>query len=239
MHHTTKTYIKPTMRLSDLIFENPALLLLLEHFDIETLTRDKTVAQICDDRQLNPDVFIVLANLYNGFYPSGVEKFGEQDALSFILFLRNSHLFYLNEKIPEVQSLINELYKKNEQKKIKLIEDFFNEYANEVREHLAYEDDIAFPYFNALIRNSGITNNEQDKFSVQVYRDHHGDIETKLADLKNLLLRFISLKEDRPVQRKLLLSLFELESDLNIHSIIEEQLLMPLIKKIERKHSIE
>ena len=80
-------------------------------------------------------------------------------------------------------------------------------------------------------------NGSKSAFSVNEYREHHTDIETKLTDLKNLLLRHITIKDDLTIRRKFLYSLFELESDLQIHSQVEELILLPLVESIENgKH---
>jgi regulator of cell morphogenesis and NO signaling len=117
-----------------------------------------------------------------------------------------------------------------------MIEKFFADYFREVSEHLDYEEGIAFPYFRSLLQ-SKTTSPEPtgSKFSGTEYLEHHTDIESKLADLKNLLLRHISLKSDPVNRRKLLFSLIELEYVLNIHSLIEETILIPLVIHRENK----
>jgi len=111
-----------------------------------------------------------------------------------------------------------------------MIEKFFTDYFEEVLEHLRYEDEIAFPYFYNLKDKKGFV---KKTFSAKEYRNHHADIETKLTDLKNLFLQHIKIKSDLNIKRKFLNTLFGLEFDLKIHSIIEEKVLIPLIEKIE------
>ena len=102
-------------------------------------------------------------------------------------------------------------------------------------EHLKYGDDIAFPYFFSLERKDKIT--QSKSFSAKEYRNHHTDIETKLTDLKNLFLKHIKIKSDLNVKRKFLNTLFGLEFDLKIHSVIEEKVLIPLIERIENEQN--
>ena len=75
-------------------------------------------------------------------------------------------------------------------REMKLLEKFFNEYFAEVLEHLDYEDTTAFPYFITLLEER-----EQERqgtlYSSKEYGDHHTDIELKLQDLKNLLLKYV------------------------------------------------
>lgn len=231
MYQTHKTYITSDMKLSDLIVENSSLLLLLEHFEIDFAVKDKTIVQVCAENKIDTAVFLVFGNLYNGFYPGKDEINALHDIKSIIRFLKNSHRFYKHDKYPELKQYLKQLHEKHDTKDIHLIERFFNDYFEEVLEHLDYEESIVFPYIFTLIENGKISKNND--FSANEYRDHHTDIETKLADLKNLLLKHISLKNDFSLRRKFLFSLFELEFDLNIHSLIEDKILMPLVSKIE------
>lgn len=234
MYQTHKTFIKPDTKMSELINENYSLLLLLEHLQIDFSVYDKTVARLCIENSIDISVFIIIGNLYNGFYPSKEEINSIKDISVIIKFLKNSHNYYKNDKYPEIQSYINKLHEKQNTDDIVLIEKFFKIYFNEVVEHLNYEDTIAFPYFCHLIDSDSDADNNKSNFSVNEYREHHSDIETKLTDLKNLLLKHNVIKNDLAIKRKFLYSLFELENDLKIHSSIEEMILLPLIEHVEK-----
>ena len=124
----------------------------------------------------------------------------------------------------------------NSSTEIGIVEKFFTEYYAEVNEHLDYEDRVAFPYINTLYNKYIGADGEplDTSFSAKVYRKHHTDINYKLDELKSLLIKYISVREDRQIRRRLLLSLCDVESNLYAHSVIEEQILMPLVMKVER-----
>jgi regulator of cell morphogenesis and NO signaling len=239
MYQTTKTYIKPDFKMADLIFENPYQLLLLEHFGLDLVVHDKTVSQLCSENGISEKVFISFANLYNGFSPAANEGFDESHIETIIRFLKNSHYYFKYDKYPEIQDYIKRLFEKNPTAEIRMIEKFFDDYFMEVSEHLDYEEGTAFPYFRSLLSgNESGTENKKTRFSGTEYLEHHTDIEFKLTDLKNLLLRHISLKNDPINRRKLLFSLIELEYVLNIHSLIEETILIPLVLNLENKQIV-
>lgn len=231
MYQTHKTYITSDMKMSDLIIENSSLLLLLEHFEVDFTVKEKTVEQLCIDNKIDLSVFLVFGNLYNGFFPDKDEINSLEDISTIIRFLKNSHRFYKHDKYPEIKYFLKQLHEKHNTEDILLIEKFFNDYFEEVLEHLDYEDSVVFPYICRLIEDRKVVG--KNNFSANEYRDHHSDIETKLTDLQNLLLKHISLKNDLTLRRKFLFSLFELEFDLNVHSLIEEKILLPLVGKIE------
>ncbi|HNV49858.1 MAG TPA: hypothetical protein PK376_05180 [Bacteroidales bacterium] len=219
----------------DLINENYSLLLCLQHFDIDFSVDNSTVEQLCVENKIDLNAFIVIANLYNGFFPVD-DEINKIDNIKPILhFLKKSHSFYIEDKYPELKYYLEKIKNVHTSRDFQLIEQFFNDYFEEVLEHLKYEDDIAFPYFFSLERKDKIT--QSKSFSAKEYRNHHTDIETKLTDLKNLFLKHIKIKSDLNVKRKFLNTLFGLEFDLKIHSVIEEKVLIPLIERIENEQN--
>jgi regulator of cell morphogenesis and NO signaling len=233
MYLTNRTYTKPDMKISVIVKENPSILLVLQNFGIDDKFDEKTVSDLCKNHGIGEYIFSVICNLYNGFNFIDPVMVKNSDIPAIISYLKNSHYYYKNEKYPEITDYIKNLSTSQQQKEIKLIETFFNEYFSEVNEHLDYEEKIAFPYFYAIYENRH--NLPSEKFSAADYLDHHSDIESKLSDLKNLILDHLQIKNKGSVKRKLLLSLFELEFDLKIHSMIEELILIPLVIALEDK----
>lgn len=233
MYQTRRTYITHDSRMLDLVYENHAMLLFLQHFDIDFTVGNMTVKEICEQNKIDVNAFIVIGNLYNGFSPQSNDILQISDIQSVLLFLKNSHKFYIKDKCPELGINLNNLKETHNSKDFVLLERFSNEYFTEVLEHLKYEDEIVFPYFTSLITNNGDTPNI---FSVEEYRSHHTDIETKLTDLKNLFLKHLKTNNELGNLRKFLYTLFELEYELKTHAIIEDEILIPLVEKIEQNN---
>jgi regulator of cell morphogenesis and NO signaling len=218
--------------MADLVIENPSLLLLLEHFGMETALNDTSIAQLCKHFRVNMPVFLLLCNLYNGFFPQGKELNPDQFQMSDLIVFKKCHHFYTSRISPD-SDYIAQLYKRQHPKDIRQLELFFREYFEEVLEHLRYEEEIVFPYCCQLLQ--GKIEEGLSAFSSAEYRDHHPDIETKLVDLKNFLLKHLSLEGDFILKRKMLNALIELENDLYIHSQAEELVLLPLLEHLELK----
>lgn len=233
MYQTRKTFVTPGTGMWDLINDNSRILLLLEHFGLDFSVGEMSVEQLCSENAISTELFITLANLYNGFYPEKKVVFGVKEIPDIIRFLTNSHIYYKEDKYPEITGYIGELFRKTEDKRVRLIEDFFRSYFDEVVEHLDYEDRIVFPYFRSLVDKT--VDSDKVAFSAREYSLHHTDIETKLTDLKNLLIKHIKLNDELSLRRKLLFALHELEYDLLIHAQIEGTILMPLANKIEKR----
>ncbi len=236
MHHTYRMFVTPEMKTADIITGNPYLLVMLEHLGINMEVREKSVEQICVENRISTELFMTIANMFNGFKPLSVTRYSQEAVQTIIRYLENSHQYYLNEKYPQIRHYIGEINKINTHAEISMIGTFFDKYFREVTEHLDYEGKVVFPYvlsLNTILagNNSG---NKTGTYSVTEYREHHDDIEEKLADLKNLLIKYMPQKDDQQIRRKLLLCLFELEYDLKIHSMIEESILIPMVEEMER-----
>ncbi len=232
MYKAHQTYVKPETEIIDIITENYSILLMLEHFGINFSVGNKTAQEICLEYGIAPEAFLIIANLYNGFYPPKDLSLSSESLISIIDFLKNSHLFFQEDKYPELIGYIRLLKASNDNKTIDMMEQFFNDYIDEVNEHFNYENNTAFPFFVDLLNPK--SKSKESQFSVKEYRDHHSDIETKLEDLRNLLLKHIHLENLPNIQRKFIRGLFGLEADLRKHSIIEEMILVPSIEKFER-----
>lgn len=236
MYIPNKIYITEEMKTSDIIISNPYLMLMLEHLEINMEVREKTISSICIENGVSTELFLIIANLFNGFKPSHLNNYSADDIETIIKYLRNCHKYYLGEKYPLIKSFIGTINRLNDHAEILMVGKFFDKYFKEVIEHLDYEDEVVFPYvlgLNELLKGKNPAL-PSGNYSVVEYREHHNDIEEKLTDLNNLLIKYIPQKNDQQVRRQLLLSLFELEYDLNIHSQIEEAILIPMVEKMEQ-----
>jgi regulator of cell morphogenesis and NO signaling len=237
MFKSSNTYLNPQLNISDIVLENPRMFLMLEHFNINVPLDEKTVYEICTENNIDAELFLTIANLYRDVTFTPVVQFNYDKVLSIISFLKKSHHYYISEIYPEISEIIKQMYAVNRNEEISLVEKFFNDYFDEVVEHLEYEDKVAFPYMMRLFEQIENHNpyKQASAYSVNDYKDHHNDIEEKLADLKNLLIKYLPRGNDQKARRKLYLSLHELEHDLTIHAIIEEVVLIPLVANMENQ----
>ncbi len=235
MFHTKKIYFTPDLKISEIIPDNPYLLLFFEHFGITLPVQDKSFEKVCEENGVSLRLALTFANLFNGTTQVSNPDLSFDDTKSIILYLKNSHEFYSEEIYPEIMSTIEQMAEVNDSREMNLVKKFFSDYFSEVNEHFDYENDVVFPYVLGLydrIKEED-KGGESKEYSVVEYRDQHNDIEEKLDDLKKLLVKYLPEKNDRILRRKLLLSLFELDYDLKVHSEIEEFILIPLVEKME------
>ncbi len=222
---------------SELVIRSPYLFLMLEHFGINLMLQEKSVEQVCEESDIHLDLFLVIADLYVEANGQNSIRYEKKDVKQIIKYLRHCHFFYKEEKYPQIKAYIQLIKKLNPNPEIVMLERFFQQYFDEVSEHLDYENSTVFPYITDLmgkLEGEEISSENID-YSVSQYRDHHDNIEEKLSDLRNLLVKFLPMGSDNSARRKLLFSLTELEFDLHIHSKIEDHVLIPLVEQMEQK----
>ena len=237
MYRTKNLNITADLKVSKLILNDPYLMLMLEHFGIDVPLHDKTIDDVCRESNINSELFLTFANLYNDVQHTYDNSFSYNDITTIINYLKNSHKYYSDEIYPNILSIIKQMNIANNHKEMALVEKFFEEYFSEVTEHLEYENNIVFPYIIELYKKTVDPKQSFsiDEYSVSEYKDHHDDIEEKLIDLKNLLIKYLPQKDDFAIRRKLLFCLSELEYDLDIHSSIEDLILIPIVTEMEKQ----
>jgi regulator of cell morphogenesis and NO signaling len=235
MLNSAKIPLNPEVKLANIIADNPYVLLVLEHFGIDFPLQDKSVKKICDENQLNTELFLTFTGFYIGQKYTPKTALSYTDVKNIVNYLKNSHIYYSKEIYPNILKTIEQMAGLNDTREMALVPRFFVDYFTEVNEHLDYENDVVFPYVLNLYNQIQTSEPQagESKYSVLDYQEHHNDIEEKLNDLKNLIIKYLPQKEDRQVRRRLLFLLSELEFDLNIHSQIEDLILIPLVENME------
>lgn len=231
MHHDDLYIITPETILSEALIAQPILLQVINRFGLTLGLGSATVQEICMQNNIHVDVFVCISNLYTTQHIEKEFVNCTEGLPAMIDYLSYSHNDFLNEKYPQIKYQIKLLSQLNTEKGVLMVDKFFDEYFQEVREHLAYENETVFPYVLTLVKNKKMPNEE---FSVSVYKDTHDDIEEKLNDLKNLLVKYLPVQQDGKVRNELLRMLNDLEQEVHIHSEIEENLFMPTVELLEK-----
>jgi len=231
------------MKMAEVIHLNYQLLQIISRFGIGLGFGDKTIEQVCREHDLDVDFFLEILNSYHNkeYFP---KKHLQGFSLKLIIeYLRNSHAYYLHTKIPYIEQLMHqltELYQNSDTETFKLIDKFFNEYKNELTDHIGREEKKVYPYVYAvetafLAKNPSWEIVSQIRsYSIDDFEDEHDNVEDKLFDLKNILIKYLPLPVDNQLCHAILIELFRLETDLNDHARIEDKVLVPKVKYMEK-----
>jgi len=238
--------ITKNIKMADVIHMNYFTLSVLNRFGIELGFGDKSVEAVCKIYKVDPDFFLEIANTFvnKDYFP---KKHLQTFSVKLITdYLQKTHHYYHKLKVPEIELLIENMVEScyTQKENMVLLKKFFNDYKNELLNHTQREEEIVFPYTLAI--ENAFHNKVPDEsvlhmmetYSIDVFENEHDNIEEKLTDLKNIIIKYLPAPKDQRLCNKLLHELFNLEQDLNDHSRIEEKVLVPKIREME-KHIIK
>ena len=153
-------------------------------------------------------------------------------------------MFYVEFKVPQIEGLIAELMAKasvENRRSYELIQNFFLEYKSELITHIDKEEKNVHPYVLKIdiATQSKQINSEIKELvkrePISLYANDHDNIEDKLYDLKNLMIKYLPPSQDYSLSNAILYELFRLERDLNDHSRIEDKVLIPKVEVLEKQ----
>jgi len=222
------------MKLADVIHADYSLLLLLHRFGMNLGFGDKTVRECCEASGVSCPLFLMICNVYSNeqYLPAGkeIEAIGANvDQL--VAYLKNSHTYYLEERMSSIEEQLKKISEGCERQHQQILYLFFSEYKNEVIHHFAYEEETVFPYISDMMRGVRPGN-----YEIGVFRENHSNIDDKLNDLKNIIMKYLPGDALSEMRVRVLFGIFALEEDLSKHSLIEDKILIPLVMKLEQQY---
>lgn len=216
-----------SIKVSDLISRDHYMIMVLERFGINLGMQEKTIGELCTEKGIDIDLFLTIAQLHIDSTDSFSYDFKIDDLKTIVSYLIKSHEYYSKEILPSISESLNHLGTVGNDITYTLLLNFFSVYKEEVDKHLKYEEMYVYPYALDILKDPN--------YKIKEYKNHHPDIESKLIDLKNLLIKYLPKDEHQILKRNILIQLLRFEKDLNIHTIIEEAILIPLIEKKEKQ----
>lgn len=226
----TITTISQSSRMCDLVSDNYTLLSVITRYGISLGTGEKTLAQVCEENQLDLNTLLLLLNC------SQMEELNlSKDQLSSIdlecllNFLYRSHAYFLDYRLPLIRQRLLSAISNCPAEVAFVIRRFFDEYVEEVRKHMSYEEKTVFPYARKLRRGE-----RDDHYNIGIYHKRHDQIEMKITELKNLLIRYYPAPSSYELT-SVLHDIFICEEDLATHNKIEDFVFTPYIEALEQE----
>lgn len=233
--------IQKEMKLADVIHHDHNLVPVINRFDIYLGFGEKTIDELCHDRAINMEFFLTIINAYHDHKYFPKKHLQSFPASMLISYLNKAHKYYLEIKLPELEALITRLEKTTnlEESTYLLLKNFFTEYRNELVQHINREEEVVYPYVLRLeeaIETGKVTKelkSQMAAYSIGDYEAEHDNVEEKLFDLKNIIIKYLPELNDDGILFQILNELFSLENDLNDHSRIEDLILVPKVEAME------
>lgn len=212
----------------DLVNEDYNILPVLSRFSLPLGFGNGSVGDLCREANIDVNVFLLVVNfLLSGEIDESL--LGAVSPLDVVKFLHNSHDYYLSYKFPHIRANLLNALDDSHQDINPIIVKFFDDYIDLVRHHFEYEEKVVFPYVKTL------QGGQHSKYTIEVFRrQHDDDVEEKLSELKNIILRYYTTAMPYKMY-DVLVDIYNCEEDLASHALIENKMLVPIISKIERQ----
>lgn len=224
-----KTYFSGKMKLAELIDINYNLLGLLPRLGVNLGLGAQSIEYVCADCSLDVDTFLLICNVYtyDEYVPSS-ETLAKCSVKDIVKYLHSSHDYYLSTALVTLAESIDRLLESCSEKQKAVIWKFFVDYKTEVAGHFEYEEKTLFPYVEMLLHGQAT-----EDFSIAQFEEHHSNIEEKLDDLKNIVMMYLPSVCDNTRIGNVLFFIYYLEQDLARHTRIEDNILVPIVSRIE------
>jgi regulator of cell morphogenesis and NO signaling len=222
-------------RITDLVEANHHLLPVLNRFGIFLGNKDKSLLKICGSLNINIDFLLVIINTFHNkdYFPETELK--AFSPLLIIDYLKKTHSYYTDFVIPKLDSLLRKLIESNKTDihQLDIIEQFYQKYKEELLIHIQEEEELVFPYISRLVNHES-TNS---RYTIHTFEKEHSNVDIKLNDLKNLIIKYIEPVYDNNICNEFLITLYRFEKDIIDHARIEDKILVPLVVDFENKIS--
>ena len=223
-----KSY-EPDDKMINVIQDNYNILQSLGCFGINLGFGNKTIREVCEEQHVDAYTFLTIVN----FTINGYREYDEVNRLSIptlLQYLSASHVYFLEFQLPHIRKELVGALDENDNL-ARLIVKLYDEYAHSIINHMKYEERTVFPYIKALLAGETPAN-----YDIETFSKHHGQTDQKLRELKNIIIKY--LPSDMLHNNQLSSTLYDIynnEEWLNHHEEVEDEILIPAIRHLERK----
>lgn len=210
----------------ELVRNDSELILIMGRFGISLGFGEGTVREVCRLHDVDELTFLAVVN-----YITGREYRCEDVSLpSLIRYLKQSHEYFLDFNLPNIRrKLIESVDCSGASDIAMLIIRFYDDYVMAVRKHMDYEDEQVFTYVQQLLNGQ-----LKSGYNISEFAKKHSPISDKLKELKDVIIRCYPEKNNYLLNAALL-EIIACEQDLTSHCMIEDNLFVPSVRRIEQQ----
>ena len=225
------TNYKPTDRMSDVISDEPSLLQMMSRFGISLGFGEQSVAQVCESNNVDTKTFLAVANFTKNGAKGAADQLGELSVRCLTDYLKQAHTYFLDFQLPAIRRKLLEAIDCSQSNEVSfLIVKFYDEYMGEVRKHMQYENRKVFSYVEDLLQG-----HRSGDYNIKQFARGHSNIDTKLQELKNIIIKYYTPTDKAEMLNNVLLNIFTCEIDLRMHCQVEEDIFVPAVEILESK----
>ncbi len=223
---------KPTDKLSYVIANDYRLLQVMSRFGISLGFGEKTITEVCSQCGVDATTFLAVINYVKDGAENRPQRVERINVASVLEYLKRTHTYFINYLFPSIRfHLLNAIDCSVQNEIAFLVLKFYDEYVEEVRKHMEYEDSTVYPYVQQLVDGEFASLENAHLLS-----RHHEAIESKLKELKNLFIQYYPQTEINEKLNAVIISIYQAEEDLSIHCLVEDNIFAPAVHRLEHQN---
>lgn len=230
-------------KLASVILKDHFLLPVINRLGIKLGFGDKTIKDVCEEKGIDINFFVEIINVfhYEAYFPE--KRLLDFPVTILIDYLVKTHQYYREYLMPENDRLIELFLSAHtaESSDNELVRKFYAKFNEEFLIHLDFEESEMFPYIldlHEVIENPQLRdkfNYKYPSFSITSFEKEHSNMDDKMDDLKNIIIKYLPPNYDQNRGNAFLANLFMFEKDLKNHSRIEDHIMIPKVKQLEKR----
>lgn len=219
------------MKMAELMDIDFRLLGVLTRMGLSFGFGEATVEEVCLKGGINPESFLLICRVYayDGYRPTQ-DVLEKADLREIVNYLHRSHAYYMHVAMAELSNSLEQMIRPCDARRQSIMRTFFEQYKEELSKHFEYEENQVFPYVEAVLGHR-----KDSPFTIGEYEQNHSNVEEKLDDLKNLVMKYMPAQCDQQEAYRVLFYIYSLETDLRKHTIIEDEILVPMVGRMENE----
>lgn len=225
---------KATDKLSFVIANDYHLLQVMSRFGISLGFGEKSIYDVCRQTGVDVETFLTVINYVKDGADNRPQRIENISVSNLLQYLKRTHTYYLEYLLPSIRfHLLNAIDCSVKNEIAFLVLKFYDEYVEEVRKHMEYEESTTFAYVEKII--NGETVNLENS---HLLSRHHESIESKLKELKNLFVQYYPANENNEKLNSVIINIYQAEEDLNIHCMVEDNIFSPAVRRLEHQNKL-
>jgi regulator of cell morphogenesis and NO signaling len=170
------------------------------------------------------------------------EDFGHFRFTTIVEYIRKTHQYYLNKKMPEIEQNIHLLLKNypDAHPLLVILSEFYKDYREDLRKHILFEERELLPYIlhlEKVVAGEAKLEDYRSNFTLNQFLEQHHDAEEDLQKVCATILDYSPPEGNQTLYRILVSQLQVFEKDLAVHALIEDEVLLPRAMELEKRLS--
>lgn len=232
---TTDNLFTSRMKLADIITANHNIILLLPRFGIPLGFGDKSVREVCTANNVPVDFMLLICNVYTfDDYLPDIESLAATDMRPLLKYLEESHSYYTNERLPHIEVHLHHIADRIGQRYGEILKKFYADFRREITEHFREEEQYDFPKLRGLQDGTRKVEGGRRKAESGKNKSHNGLVD-KLNDLTQIVYKYLPGNVLPEETMEVVFDILQLSADIQKHALIEDKILIPYMKWLERR----